>query len=47
MKSYTPNNDLFFQDLETLELLCGKHLMRWEGEEGVKPLFGTPMEYFE
>jgi len=47
MKSYKPNNDLFYQDLEALENLSGKHLIRWEGENGVKPLFGTPKEYFE
>jgi hypothetical protein len=47
MKSYSPDNNLFYQDLETLELLCGKHLMRWEGEDGVRPLFGTPKEYFD
>lgn len=46
MKSYRPDNDYFNIDLETLEYLSEKHLIRWE-KDGVKPLFGTPKEYFE
>jgi len=46
MKSYSPDNEFFEMDLETLNYLSGKHLIRWE-ETGVKPLFGTPKEYFE
>lgn len=46
MKSYSPDNKLFDVDLRTLEFLSEKHLIRW-GKEGVEPLFGTPMEYFE
>lgn len=46
MKSYSPENDLFEVDLETLEYLSEKHLIRW-GKEGIEPLFGTPKEYFK
>lgn len=46
MKSYDPNNELFKVDLETLEFLSGKHLLRW-GKDGMEPLFGTPSEYFK
>lgn len=46
MKSYSPDNEFFKIDLETLDYLSGKHLIRWE-ENGVKPLFGAPKEYFE
>lgn len=46
MKSYTPNNKYFEQDLKTLEYLSGKHLIQWE-ENGTVPLFRTPKEYFE
>ena len=46
MKSYNPSNHFFQLDLETLEFLSDKHLLRW-GKDGVEPLFGTPTEYFE
>lgn len=46
MKSYTPNNEHFNTDLETLDYLSEKHLLRL-GENGIEPLFGTPKEYFE
>lgn len=46
MKSYKPGNDFFYEDLETLEYLSEKHLIRW-GEKGIEPLFATPKEYFE
>lgn len=46
MKSYASNNEYFEQDLETLEYLSGKHLIRWEAN-GTVPLFRTPKEYFE
>lgn len=46
MKSHLPENGYFQVDLEMLEYLSGKHLLRWE-EDGTKPLFGTPSEYFE
>lgn len=46
MKSYKPDNEYFNIDLETLEYLSEKHLVRWE-MDGVKPLFCTPKEYFE
>ena len=46
MKSYRPDNELFFEDLDTLQFLSEKHLLRW-GKEGIEALFGTPKEYFE
>jgi len=46
MKSYKPDNDLFFTDLDTLEFLSDKHLLRW-GKDRIEYLFGTPKEYFE
>lgn len=46
MKSYKPSNDYFYEDLETLEYLSEKHLIRW-GEKGIEPLFATPKEYYE
>jgi hypothetical protein len=46
MKSYSPSNQFFKEDLETLEFLSNKHLLRW-GKNGIEPLFGTPSEYFE
>ncbi|WP_228853064.1 hypothetical protein [Aegicerativicinus sediminis] len=46
MKSYSQNNQFFKEDLETLEFLSNKHLLRW-GKEKIEPLFGTPSEYFE
>lgn len=46
MKSYSPENQLFEKDLEMLEFLSGKHLLRWE-ENGTVPRFGTPKEYFQ
>jgi len=46
MKSYRPDNELFFEDLNTLEFLSEKHLLRW-GKEGIEFLSGTPKEYFE
>lgn len=46
MKSYSPSNQFFKQDLETLEFLASKHLLRW-GNSGIEPLFITPSEYFK
>lgn len=46
MKSYSPKNELFKVDLDKLEYLSGKHLIRW-GEKGIEPLFATPSEYFQ
>jgi len=46
MKSYSSSNQFFNEDLETLEFLSNKHLLRW-GKDGIEPLFGTPSEYFE
>ncbi|HAK78729.1 MAG TPA: hypothetical protein DCM71_17925 [Runella sp.] len=46
MKSYSPDNQFFNQDLEMLQYLSDKHLIRWEGKR-TEPLFDTPNEYFE
>ena len=46
MKSFSPENEFFDKDLETLEYLSEKHLIRWE-ENDTKPFFATPKEYFE
>lgn len=46
MKSYSLENQFFNQDLEMLQYLSDKHLIRWEGKR-TEPLFGTPQEYFE
>jgi len=46
MKSYSPDNEYFNIDLETLNYLSSKHLIRW-GKEGIEALFGTPKEYFK
>ena len=46
MKSYKPGNTYFQEDIETLEYLSEKHLIRW-GEDRIEPLFATPKEYFE
>lgn len=46
MKSYYPENEYFNTDLETLDYLSGKHLIRWEKDQ-VKPLFGKPKDFFE
>ena len=46
MKSYSPQNEYFFKDLETLQYLSEKHLLRWE-DDRTMPLFVTPREYFE
>lgn len=46
MKSYRPDNELFFEDLNTLQFLSEKHLLRW-GKEGIEVLFETPEAYFE
>ncbi|MCA0335242.1 MAG: hypothetical protein LCH44_14995 [Bacteroidetes bacterium] len=46
MKSYNSDNEYFNQDLQNLEYLSEKHLLRW-GKDGIEVLFGTPQEYFE
>ena len=46
MKSYSLENKYFEQDLQNLEYLSDKHLLRW-GKDGIEVLFGTPKEYFE
>jgi len=46
MRSYTPENDLFFKDLEQLEWLSGHHLLELVNDDwsiSVK----SPREYFE
>lgn len=46
MKSYSLENEYFQQDLQNLEYLSEKHLLRW-GRDEIEILFGTPQEYFE
>lgn len=46
MKSYNSDNEYFSQDLQNLEYLSEKHLLRW-GKDGIEVLFGTPQEYFQ
>ena len=46
MKSYSLDNVYFNQDLEMLEYLSEKHLIRWE-EKKTALLFLTPKAYFE
>lgn len=46
MKSYSLENEHFNQDLQNLEYLSEKHLLRW-GKDGIEVLFGTPKEYFQ
>jgi len=46
MKSYKFDNILFNTDLEKLNFLSEKHLMRWN-KDHVEPLSATPQEYFE
>ena len=47
MKSYSPQNEFFKKDLETLEYLADKHLIRWGNKGKIEPLFCTPGEYFK
>jgi|GEM_PF-3991136 len=46
MKSYSPNNKLFFDDIKTLTKHCGKHLLAWDGEK-TQLYFCTPEEYLQ
>ena len=46
MKSYSSDNEIFYQDLNNLEQLSERHLLRW-GTKGMEILFVTPHEYFE
>ncbi|MBK8722313.1 MAG: hypothetical protein IPL95_08615 [Saprospiraceae bacterium] len=46
MKSFSSDNEYFTQDLQNLEYLSEKHLLRW-GKDGIEVLYGTPHEYFE
>jgi len=46
MKSFSMSNEYFYQDLETLEYLSEKHLIRWENNR-TNALFVTPKKYFE
>ena len=49
MKSYNPDNScLFDEDLQTLECLSDKHLLRWNDKEKIlEVLFAKPTEFFE
>lgn len=46
MKSYTPKNELFNTDLDTLEYLSIKHFLKCD-KNGIAPFFITPKQYFE
>lgn len=46
MKSYRPDNELFFQDIDTLEFLSDNHLLNWENDRTM-PLLCTPKEFFK
>lgn len=46
MKSYSPDNIYFSQDLEQLEWLCGNHLLDWINDDWEIP-GTTPKMYFE
>jgi hypothetical protein len=46
MKSYNPDNKLFYEDLKNFDFLVEKHLLRWEGNF-MNLLFATPSEYFK
>ena len=46
MKSYHPDNSLFYLDLENLEYLSENHLLQW-GKDNIEIFFATPKEYFE
>lgn len=45
MKSYNPDNKYFDEDLDMLDYLANKHLLRWNGNS-VECLLVTPKEYF-
>ncbi len=46
MKSYSPDNDLFHQDLENLEYLADNHFFRWNNKK-LEILLGSPKDYFD
>jgi hypothetical protein len=46
MKSYKPENEKFFEDLDNLEYLAVKHFLRW-GKDGIEVLSQSPKSYFE
>ncbi|MCR9249413.1 MAG: hypothetical protein NXI20_03285 [bacterium] len=46
MKSFSPENKLFHDDLQTLENLSGKHFFMWS-DKGIEVLLGSPKEYFK
>lgn len=46
MKSYTPDNACFEQDLQNLDYLSENHYMAW-GQNGLEVLFQQVHEYFE
>jgi hypothetical protein len=46
MKSNAPSNDLFNDDLKTLEYLSIKHLLQWDGKR-TQPYLATPSEYLQ
>ncbi|MBB6003417.1 hypothetical protein [Arcicella rosea] len=46
MKSFSPENQYFNEDLKSLEYLSENHLMEWQTDK-VKPFFFTPKAYFD
>lgn len=46
MKSYRVDNKFFEDDLNNLDYLSERHLLRW-GKDGIEVLSASPKEYFE
>ncbi len=46
MKSNFPGNELFNDDIETLEYLSKRHLIQWDGKR-TQPYLATPAEYLQ
>lgn len=46
MKSYTPENEMFYKDLDNLEYLADNHFLRWNNDK-LEVLIGSPKDYFE
>ena len=46
MKSYSPENKMFWNDINTLDEISEKHLLRWEKEK-TNYIFCKPSQYFQ
>jgi hypothetical protein len=46
MKSFSPQNEKFYDDLKTLTELSDNHLMQWDGTF-CRPYLKSPIEYFD